>query len=85
MPSTADNVIPTFPRALYHNRNGRCWRSASPQRSAMVLMFNVHSSRGDDPRIAGRIVVVLRASRELSFMVYSPAESTFWVVTAVSN
>jgi hypothetical protein len=88
MPSTADNVILTFPprpisqweRALLAE-----WFAAAQGDGFDVQSAYVSERRGDDPRIAGRIVVVLRASREPSFVVYSPSESTFWVVVAAPN
>lgn len=83
MPSNADNVILTFPprpisqweRALLGD-----WFAAAQQAGADVARAFVSERRGDDPKIIGRIVVVLRASKEPAFLVYSPAESTFWVV-----
>jgi len=85
MPSTADNVILTFPprpisqweRALLAE-----WHAATQRDGLDVHRAFVSERRGDDPKIAGRIVVVLRASKDPAFLVHSPTESTFWVVTA---
>ena len=42
----------------------------------------VSERRGDDPRILGKIVIVMRAGREPAHLVYSPRETAFWVVTS---
>jgi hypothetical protein len=88
MPSTADNVILTFPprpvtqweRALLAE-----WLTAAQREGHDVHRAFVSERRGDDPKLVGRIVVVLRSSKSPAFLVYSPTESTFWVVTAAPN
>ena len=88
MPSTADNVILTFPprpvsqweRALLAE-----WYAATQRDGLDIHRAFVSERRGDDPKVAGRIVIVLRASKDPSFLVHSPTESTFWVVTAAPN
>jgi hypothetical protein len=85
MPSAADNVILTFPprpisqweRALLSE-----WYAATQRDGLDVHRAFVSERRGDDPKIAGRIVIVLRAKKDPAFLVHSPTESTFWVVTA---
>ena len=85
MPTPADNVILTFPprpisqweRALLAE-----WYTATRREGLDVARAFVSGRRGDDPRIAGRIVVVLRSSKEPAFCVYSPAESAIWVVAS---
>jgi hypothetical protein len=83
--SNADNVILTFPprpvsqweRALLAE-----WFAATQREGLDVARAFVSERRGDDPKIIGKIAVVLRANREPSFLVYSPRETAFWVVTA---
>ena len=85
MPSTADNVILTFPprpisqweRALLAE-----WFAATQREGLDVVRAFVSERRGDDPRVLGRIVVMLRAAKDPAFLVYSPAESAFWVVAS---
>jgi hypothetical protein len=85
MPPTADNVLLTFPprpisqweRALLAE-----WFAATQRVGLDVVRAFVSERRGDDPRIVGRVVVVLRSSKEPAFLVHSPSESAFWVVTA---
>lgn len=83
MPSHADNVILTFPprpvsqweRALVTE-----WYAATQREGIDVTRAFVSERRGDDPKIAGRIVVVIRPSKEPTHLVYSPAQAAFWVV-----
>jgi hypothetical protein len=85
MPSSADNVFLTFPprpisqweRALLAE-----WFTATQRSGLDQVRAFVSERRGDDPRIAGRIVVYMRAAREPAFLVYSPSESSFWVVAS---
>jgi hypothetical protein len=88
MPSSADNVILTFPprpisqweRALLAE-----WYAAT-QRSGMdVARAFVSERRGDDPKVIGRIVVIVQPSREPTHLVYSPAEQSFWVVVTAPS
>ena len=57
------------------------WFAATQRDGLDVHRAYVSERRGDDPKIVGRIVVVARPSKDPSHLVYSPAESTFWVVT----
>jgi RimJ/RimL family protein N-acetyltransferase len=83
MPSSADNVILTFPprpvsqweRALLAE-----WFAATQRDSLDISRAFVSERRGDDPKIVGRIVVVVRPSKEPRYLIYSPAEQSFWVV-----
>jgi hypothetical protein len=88
MPSSADNVILTFPprpisqweRALLAE-----WYAAT-QRSGMdVARAFVSERRGDDPKVIGRIVVIVQPSRAPTHLVYSPAEQSFWVVVTAPS
>jgi hypothetical protein len=88
MTSNADNVFLTFPprsisqweRALMAE-----WFAATQHDGLDVARVYVSERRGDDPRFFGKIAVVLRASREPSFLVHSPRETAFWVVTAAPD
>jgi hypothetical protein len=88
MPSHADNVILTFPprpvsqweRALVAE-----WFAATQREGAGITRAFVSERRGDDPNIVGRIVIIARPSKEPTHLVYSPAESAFWVVTVAPN
>ncbi|MEJ0018001.1 MAG: hypothetical protein WDN25_15825 [Acetobacteraceae bacterium] len=88
MPSNADNVILTFPprpisqweRALLAE-----WFAATQRDTLDVTRAFVSERRGDDPKIVGRIVVVLRASKDPAYLVYSPSESAFWVVASAPD
>jgi hypothetical protein len=83
--SNIDNVILTFPprpfsqweRALLAE-----WLAATQQEGLDIARAFVSERRSDDPWIIGKIVVILRTSREPSFLVYAPRETAFWVVTA---
>jgi hypothetical protein len=85
MPSNADNVILTFPprpisqwqRALLAE-----WLAATQRDGLDIARAYVSERRGDDPMIAGRIAVVLWPNKAPSHLIYSPAESTFWVVSS---
>lgn len=85
MPSNADNVILTFPprpisqweRALVAE-----WFTACQHEGHDIARAFVSERRGDDPKIVGRIVVVVRPSKEPTHLIYSPAESTFWVISS---
>jgi len=85
MPSNPDNVILTFPprpvsqweRALLAE-----WFAATQRDGLDVARAYVSERRGDDPKIVGKIVIVMRASREPAHLVYSPRETAFWVVTS---
>jgi hypothetical protein len=88
MPSHADNVILTFPprpisqweRALLAE-----WFVATQRERAGITRAFVSERRGDDPKIVGRIVIIERPSREPTHLVYSPAESAFWVITVAPD
>ena len=91
MPSKADSVILTFPprpiaprdRALLYE-----WFEATQRQESDVIAAYVSERRGDDPMIAGRIAIVVSSNpfaREPTYLVYSPAGSTFWVVAAAHN
>jgi hypothetical protein len=85
MPSNADNVILTFPprpisqweRAVLAE-----WFTATQREGLGIARAYVSERRGDDPMIVGRIVIVVRPSKEPLHLIYSPAESTFWVVSS---
>jgi len=85
MPSNADNVILTFPprrisdweRALFAE-----WFAATQREELGIAQAYVSERRGDDPMIAGRMVVVEWPSKEPSHLIYSPAGSTLWVVSS---
>ena len=80
----ADHVLLTFPprpisqweRALLAE-----WFAATQRDGLDVARTFVSERRGDDPRFLGKILVVMQARREPSFLVYSPREAAFWVVT----
>ena len=82
--SNPDQVLLTFPprsisqweRALLAE-----WFAATQREGLDVARTFVSERRGDDPRFLGKIVVVMQAKREPSFVVYSPRETAFWVVT----
>jgi hypothetical protein len=85
MPSV-DNVILTFPpRPVSHWERALLaeWLAATQRNGLDVHRAFVSERRGDNPKILGRIVVVLRSSPDQpSFLVHSPAEFPFWVVMA---
>ena len=82
--SNSDQVLLTFPprpisqweRALVAE-----WFAATQRDGLDVARAFVSERRGDDPRFLGKIVVVMQARREPSFLVHSPRETAFWVVT----
>jgi len=86
MPSNADNVILTFPPRPIAPRDRdllREWFEATQRQETGVVAAYVSERRGDDPMIAGRIAIVVSSNpfaREPTYLVYSPAGSTFWVV-----
>ena len=85
MPSTADNVILTFPpRSVSQWEKAVLaeWFAATRRDGLDVVRAFVSERRGDDPTMLGRIVVMLRAAKEPAFLVYSPADSAFWVVAS---
>ncbi|HTI82457.1 MAG TPA: hypothetical protein VL614_18550 [Acetobacteraceae bacterium] len=83
MPNS-DHVLLTFPprsisqweRALVAE-----WFAATQRDGLDVARAYVSERRGDDPRYLGKIAVVMQAKREPSFLVYSPRETAFWVMT----
>lgn len=85
MPSNPDNVILTFPprpisqweRALLAE-----WFAATQRDGLDVARAFVSERRGDDPKIVGKIIIVMRGGREPAHLVYSPGETAFWVVTS---
>jgi hypothetical protein len=80
----ADNVHLTFPprpMSQWEHALLAQWFTATQRDGLDVARAFVCERRGDDPQIMGKIVVILRASREPSFLVHSPREATFWVVT----
>src|SRR3954471_21097839 len=85
MPSNADNVILTFPprpisqweRALLAE-----WFAATQRDDRGIARAYVSERRGDDPMIVGRIAIVVRPIKIPSHLIYSPAESTFWVLSS---
>ena len=82
--SNSDQILLTFPprsvsqweRALLAE-----WFAATQRDGLDVARAYVSERRGDDPRFLGKIVVVMQARREPSFLVHSPRETAFWVVT----
>jgi hypothetical protein len=85
MPSKADNVILTFPprpvsdweRALVAE-----WFAIARQDDLGISYAFVSERRGDDPMIAGRIVVVEQPSSLPTHVIYSPSGATFWVIAS---
>ncbi len=85
MSSPADNVILTFPPRKVSQQEKALlteWFAATQREGLDVQRAYVSERRSDDPGIVGRIVVVLRTSRDPAFLVYAPTEATFWVVMA---
>ena len=85
MPSNADNVLLTFPPrpiSQWERTVLADWFTAARRAKLDVAAAYVSERRGDDPMIVGRIVVVTRPDNGPSHLIYSPAESTFWVVSA---
>ena len=85
MPSNADNVLLTFPPRPISQRERDLvaeWFAATRREELDIAAAYVSERRGDDPMIVGRIVIVARPSHGPSHLIYSPAESTFWVVSA---
>ena len=85
MPSKADNVILTFPpRSISQWEKALLaeWLAATQRKGRDIAAAYVSERRGDDPMIAGRIAVVVRPNRNPAHLIYSPAESTFWVVAS---
>lgn len=88
MPTNPDNVILTYPprpisqweRALLAE-----WFAATQRDGLDVSRAFVSERRGDEPRMLGKIVVVMRGGREPAHLVYSPRETAFWVVTSAPN
>jgi hypothetical protein len=82
--SNADHVLLTFPpRAVSQWERALLaeWFAATQRDGLDVARAYVSERRGDDPRFLGKIVVIMQASREPSFLVHSPRETAFWVVT----
>jgi hypothetical protein len=85
MPSNADNVILTFPprpvsdweRALVAE-----WLAATREDDLGISHAFVSERRGDDPMVAGRIVIVEQPSSQPTHVIYSPAGQIFWVVAS---
>jgi len=83
MPSNADNVILTFPprpvsqweKALLAE-----WLAATHRKGLDIHRAFVSDRRGDDPKILGRIVVVLWSGPEPAYLLHSPTGFTFWAV-----
>ena len=85
MPSPADNVILTFPPRTVSQEEQMLlaeWFAATQRADLDVERAYISERRGDDPKIVGRIVVVLRSSKHPAFLVFAPTKSLFWVVTA---
>jgi hypothetical protein len=85
MPSNADNVILTFPPrpvSRWDRATLAEWFAAVQRDSCGVANAYVCERRGEDPMLAGRILVFEQPGQEPSYVVYSPAESTFWVVAS---
>jgi hypothetical protein len=88
MPSNADNVILTFPPrpiSLWQRNLVADWFAAAKQQGMDISRAYVSERRGDDPMIAGRIAVVVWPNQEPTHLIYSPAESTFWVVSSAPS
>jgi hypothetical protein len=85
MPSNADNVILTFPPrpiSQWERTLVAEWYAAAQHEGFDIARAFVSGRRGDDPQIAGRIVVVVRPNRDPTHLVYSPQQSAFWVVAS---
>jgi hypothetical protein len=61
------------------------WFVVTQREGAGITRAFVSERRGDDPKIVGRIVIIARPSKEPTHLVYSPAESAFWVVTVAPD
>jgi hypothetical protein len=88
MPSNADNVILTFPPrpiTLWQRNVVAEWFAGTQQQGLDIARAYVSERRGDDPMIAGRIAVVVWPNQEPTHLIYSPAESTFWVVSSAPS
>ncbi len=82
--SNSDQVLLTFPPRLISQWERALiteWFAATQRDGLDVARAYVSERRGDDPRFLGKIVVVMQAKREPSFLVHSPRETAFWVVT----
>jgi hypothetical protein len=85
MPSPADNVILTFPPRTVSREEQVLlaeWFAATQRAGHDVERAFISERRGDDPKIVGRIVVVLQSSKQPAFLVFAPTESLFWVTAA---
>jgi hypothetical protein len=83
MPSNADNVVLTFPPrqvSLSEKALLAEWLAATHRNGLDIHRAFVSERRGDDPKILGRIVVVLWSSPEPAYLLHSPAGFTFWAV-----
>jgi hypothetical protein len=81
----ADNVILTFPPrpvSRWERTLLAEWLTAAQRAGFDVSRAYVSERRGDDPRFVGRIVVMLRSSKEPAYLLYPPTASTIWVVMA---
>jgi len=88
MPSSVDNVLLTFPPrpvSQWERTLLAEWVTLSKRKGSDIARAFVSERRGDDPKILGRIVIMLKTTREPAFLVHSPQESTFWVVTSGPN
>jgi RimJ/RimL family protein N-acetyltransferase len=88
MPSNADNVILTFPPrpiSQWERTLLAEWFIATQQEGLDIARAYVSERRGDDPMIVGRIAIVVRPKKEASHLIYSPAESTFWVLSSAPS
>lgn len=83
MPSPADNVAlicPPRPVSQWGRALLAEWFAATRRQGADVARAFVSERRSDEPRIAGRIVVMMQPGKEPTHLVYSPVESACWVV-----
>lgn len=85
MPSNADNVILTFPPRPVTDWERSIvveWFAATQFGGLDIAQAFVSERRGDDPMLAGRIVIVEEPAKAPTHVVYAPAGSTFWVVAS---
>ncbi len=58
------------------------WLAAVQRDGCGIANAYVCERRGDDPMLAGRIVVLEQPGHAPSYLVYSLSECTFWVVSS---
>jgi hypothetical protein len=84
MSDTNDVILTLPPRLITQWERALLaeWFAITQRDDLDIARAFVSSRRGDDPTIFGKIVIVLRASREPSFLLHSPRGTAFWIVAA---